>query len=118
MAWVSASERWAPSLGRPPKPAEGTPGTPPRRRPGARSRQRQSVLCCAGLRSGVQRLVERLDPMPDWQPGAALQVRDATDVGRQDGVRGWRAKSLAQGEQFALAQLLRQLRLEHRVGAC
>src|SRR6218665_4091946 len=117
MAWVSASERWAPCLCRRAKPGQGSPGIPTRRRPGARSRQRQSVLFCAGLRSGVQRLVERPDPMPDWQPGAALQVRDATDVGRLDGVRGWRDKTLAHGEQFAMAQLLKKLRLEHRVGA-
>src|SRR6218665_940776 len=99
MAWVSASERWAPCLCRRAKPGQGSPGIPTPPIPRARTPQRQPVLFGAALRSGVQRLAERLDPMPDWQPGAALQVRDATDVGRQDGVRGWRAKSLAQGEQ-------------------
>ena len=54
--------------------------------------------------------------MPHWRGRAALQVGDAADVGRHDHLGGGRAKGLAQVTELAVAQLVGQLGVQHRVG--
>ena len=55
--------------------------------------------------------------MPHWRGRAALQVGDAADVGRHDHLGARRAKGLAQVAELAVAQLVGQLGVQHRVGA-
>ena len=51
--------------------------------------------------------------MPHWQAAAALQVGDTADVGAEHALGLQRI----QVAQFAVAQLLGQIRVEHAVGA-
>src|SRR5205814_1961184 len=60
-----------------------------------------------------KRIVHHLDPVAHRQPGAALQVLDAADVGRHDGLR-LQGRELG---ELAVAQRMRKLRLQYRVGA-
>ena len=56
-----------------------------------------------------ERLVELLDPVPHRSGGAALQVRDAADVGADDHAR----LQLIQVLEFAVAQLVGKLWVKH-----
>ena len=55
--------------------------------------------------------------MPYRRARAALQVGDAADVGRKDHVRRLLAEGFVQHAQFAIAQLVRQFGVQHRIRA-
>ena len=67
------------------------------------------------MRSGsaAQRFVQQLHPMAHWQAAATLQVGDAANVGTQNTL----GLQCIQVAQFAVAQLLGQVGVEHTVGA-
>ncbi len=60
-----------------------------------------------------ERGVQQFDPMPHRHYTAALQVRNATDVGRGDGA-GLQQLQVA---EFAIAQRVRKFGLQYRIGA-
>ena len=63
--------------------------------------------------SGLQRVIEHLHPVPHGRVGAALQMGDAADIGADDGL----GFDLPQVAEFAVAQLVCKIRVEHAVGA-